>query len=75
MSRNKKLPIIGIYNFLLVFIFIILQCTNIIDWNIIWIISPLWIPFGIIICFIFLAYIIRIFKWILKKILIKKKLT
>ena len=43
---------------LLTIVFIVLKLTNVIDWSWLWVLSPLWIPFTIVIVICVLAMII-----------------
>ena len=51
---------------LLTIVFITLKLCDIINWGWLWVLSPLWIPFAILIAFLFIALAIstipRIFK-------------
>lgn len=39
---------------LLTIVFIVLKLTNYIDWSWWWVLSPLWIPFGLVVFIVFL---------------------
>lgn len=55
--------ITGILPALLTVLFVYLKLTNQIDWSWIWVVSPLWIPFVVIIgivMFLIAAYLISI---------------
>ena len=43
---------------LLTIAFIVLKLLNVIDWKWIWVLSPIWIGFGIVIIILFAAWII-----------------
>lgn len=43
---------------LLTIVFIVLKLTNYIDWSWWWVLSPLWIPFGLVIFIILLLLVI-----------------
>ena len=43
---------------LLTIVFITLKLTGYIDWSWIWVLSPLWLPFVVVLCFAFLAFLI-----------------
>lgn len=45
---------------LLTIVFIVLKLTNYIDWSWWWVLSPLWIPFGLVIFIILLLLVIPI---------------
>ena len=50
MNKNKQSDETGLSTILFI-IFLILKLTHVIDWNWVWVISPLWIP-----CVIFLVF-------------------
>ena len=56
MNNNKpflKIPLISKWHILVTLIFIIMKVTNIIDWNPLWILSPLWLPLlFVLLCFV-----------------------
>lgn len=54
---NKFLKIYLSRSIVFTIIFLILKYHNVIDWNYFWIVSPLWIPFAILIV-IFLSIIL-----------------
>lgn len=67
MNSNKskflKIPLISKWHILVTLIFIIMKVTNIIDWNPLWILSPLWLPWlfalsCIVIPYLFLGIIL-----------------
>ena len=52
---------------LLTIVFIVLKLTNYIDWSWWWVLSPLWISFGVVIGILLLVLIGFIAKWIFFK--------
>ena len=61
-NRIKITRVEGIkFSQLLTVIFITLKLCNVIDWPWIWVLSPLWIPFVIIVAITLLAFSIAVF--------------
>lgn len=59
-NNNSRSGGIGFYG-LLTIVFIVLKLLNVISWSWIWVLSPLWISFGI--GFIFtIIYLLLLFK-------------
>lgn len=65
-----KIPLINIWYVILSLIFITMRFGNIIDWQPIWLLSPLWIPFALCFTLIILYYIllglVYLIDWIIK---------
>ena len=61
MSSNSSSSSSGIgFSGLLTVAFVVLKLTNVIDWSWWWVLSPLWIGFGIAIIFLSIALFIAI---------------
>jgi hypothetical protein len=58
MSNNSSNGGIGFCG-LLTIVFIVLKLTNYIDWSWWWVLSPLWISFGLVIFIVLLFVIAR----------------
>lgn len=58
-SNNKSSGGLGIPTILLV-VFLVLKLTNNIDWSWWWVLSPLWIPFALLIGIVFTALLIMV---------------
>ncbi len=43
-------------------VFITLKLTGLIDWSWVWVLSPFWIPFSILVVCVFIYYILDEFK-------------
>lgn len=72
-KKNKtlfKIPLINIWYVIITLIFILMRVTNIIDWSPLWILSPLWIPWILVLSVIIIPYsllgIVWIIDWIIK---------
>lgn len=60
-SNNSQSSGVGFLG-LLCIVFIVLKLTNVIDWSWWWVLSPMWIPFGIAIVVLigwFILYLIN----------------
>ena len=49
---NKRISFSWPLGFILTIIFITLKLTNNIDWSWVWVLSPLWIEFALILCIV-----------------------
>lgn len=68
-NKTKKLisiPLISHWYFILTLIFILMRITNIIDWSPLWILSPLWLPWILVIFLISIPYILLGIIWIIE---------
>ena len=68
-NKTKKLiiiPLISHWYFILTLIFILMRTTNIIDWSPLWILSPLWLPWILVIFLISIPYILLGIIWIIE---------
>lgn len=67
--ENKRniftFQLINIWTVIITLIFIIMQSTNIINWSILWILSPLWIPLFIALSIIFILYFLKLIIFII----------
>lgn len=59
MENNNNNTGIGFFG-LLAIAFIVLKLTKVINWTWLWVLSPLWIPFAIVVVFIIVFAIIEI---------------
>lgn len=62
MNNEKpilRIPIINKWYVIITLIFILMRYLNIIDWNPIWILSPLWMPIIIALLIIFIIYFFK----------------
>lgn len=63
LEKNKKtiftIPLINIWYVIITLIFILMRVTNIIDWSPLWILSPLWLPWAILIGFCIILYLLK----------------
>ena len=60
-NKKIKIPLVNKWYFALTLIFVLMRFMNIIDWSPIWLLSPLWLPFGICLLFISIPYILLVF--------------
>lgn len=61
MSTNNSKSAGGTGIFMTMFlIFLVLKLTHNIDWSWWWVTAPIWIPFGIVLGFLFVALIVYI---------------
>lgn len=79
IQENKKLfdiPLISHWYIILTLIFILMRINNIIDWSPLWILSPLWLPWFIVIFLISIPYILLGIIWITEDLIkyIKNKI-
>lgn len=55
-STTSSTPILGIgFTGLLTIVFIVLKLTNVINWSWLWVLSPLWIEFALVIAIILIV--------------------
>lgn len=55
-STSSATPILGIgFTGLLTIVFIVLKLTNVINWSWLWVLSPLWIEFALVIAIILIG--------------------
>ena len=69
IQENKKLfsiPLISHWYIILTLIFILMIINNIIDWSPLWILSPLWLPWFIVILLISIPYLLLGIIWSIK---------
>ena len=69
-TKTKQLfsiPLINKWYFILTLIFILMRITNIIDWSPLWLLSPLWLPWCIVILLISIPYILLGIIWIIEE--------
>lgn len=60
MSNNNSSGGIGLGEALAI-VFITLKLVDVIDWSWWWVLSPIWIPWGIVLAILVLAGIVRVF--------------
>lgn len=60
-----KIPLINKWYVVLTLIFILMRVTNIIEWSPLWILSPLWLPWVIVVLLICIPYILLGIIWII----------
>lgn len=58
MSDNNSSNGIGFCG-LLTIVFIVLKLTEVINWSWIWVLSPLWIDFGLVVILLVIYYILE----------------
>ena len=66
IQENKKLfsiPLISHWYVILTLIFVLMRITNIINWSPLWILSPLWLPWIIVILLISIPYLLLGLIW------------
>jgi len=56
MDKNKTSGGVGVLGILLI-VFVVLKLCKLIDWSWWWVLSPLWLPFVIVILIVVLAVI------------------
>ena len=52
------------YNLLIAFVFTILKLTNVIDWDWIWVLHPLWLPYLLILAIFLFFFILSLIGFI-----------
>lgn len=57
MANSNSSTGIGFGTILFV-VFLILKLCNVIDWSWLWVTAPLWIPFGLLIAILLIAFIL-----------------
>jgi len=60
MSNNNSSGGIGLAGALAI-VFITLKLVDVIDWSWWWVLSPIWIPWGIVLAILVLAGIVKLF--------------
>jgi len=75
MSNSKiNIPLISWWSIAITMIFVICRIFNIIEWDIIWILSPLWIPTAIALTITILIGLFILFSYLTLFILAKLKI-
>ena len=71
LPKDKKIsiPLINHWYVILTLIFILMRVTNIINWSPLWILSPLWLPWIIVILLISIPYILLGIIWCIEAII------
>lgn len=64
-----KIPLINKWYVVLTLIFILMRVTNITEWSPLWILSPLWLPWVIVVLLICIPYILLGIIWIIEDLM------
>jgi hypothetical protein len=70
-DKNSSMSIGGLFTTLLLVAFIVLKLCNVIKWSWIWVLSPIWIPIGLVI----IGLIVYVIFWWRKSVDTKKRLA
>ncbi len=68
MSNNSSSSSSGIgFTGALTITFIILKLTHVIDWSWLWVVSPLWIGFGIFLSVVLISGLVMLIVWLVTR--------
>ncbi|MCK0206195.1 hypothetical protein ACT4R9_09595 [Ornithobacterium rhinotracheale] len=62
-NEELKVSVLIIYPFVLTLLFVILKVCNVIDWSWVWVLSPTWLPFLVILLLMLVVLLVSVAKF------------